>query len=71
VDAAYAAISGDAIPPVPATWNPDDPSDVDLQTPYGQLWAVLVVEADPASPGSLLAAMAAAAEALGIPQLPE
>lgn len=71
VDAAYAAISGDAIPPVPATWNPDDPSLADLQTPYGQLWAVLVVEADPASPGSLLAAMTAAAEALGIPQLPE
>jgi iron uptake system component EfeO len=71
LDAAYAAIEGDAIPPVPTTWNPDDPSDADLQTPYGQLWVILTVEADPAAPGSLLAAMTVAADALGIPQLPE
>lgn len=71
VEAAYASHPGDAIPPVPATWNPDAPSEADLQTPYGQLWSVLIVEADPAIEGSLLAAMGEAADALGIPQLPE
>jgi iron uptake system component EfeO len=43
MQAALDAIPGESIPPVPATWNPDAPSD-DLATPYGQLWSVVQVE---------------------------
>lgn len=71
VDAAYGALGGDAIPAVPATWNPDDPSDADLATGYGQLWSLLNTEADPDAAGSLVERMGAAAELLGIPQIPE
>lgn len=71
VDAAYDALSGDAVPAVPSTWNPDAPSDSDLATDYGQLWSLLQLEADPDSPGSLVERMGAAAELLGIPQIPE
>lgn len=69
VEAAYAAIPGEAVPPVPATWNPDAPTEADLATPYGQLWAVIIVEADPSVAGSLVERLTAAADLLGIPQL--
>ncbi len=71
VEAAYDAIGGDAIPAVPATWNPDAPSAEDLTTPYGELWTLLSTEADPTIAGSLVERMTAAADTLGIPQLPE
>ncbi len=71
IDAAYDAIEGDAIPEVPATWNPDDPSEADLATPYGQLWLLLTEETDPEVSGALVERMLAAADLLGIPQLPE
>ena len=70
VDAGYAAIEGDAIPEVPATWNPDDPSAEDLATPYGQLYTLLSTEADPTIEGSLVHRMTAAADLLGIAQIP-
>lgn len=70
VQAGYDAIGGDAIPAVPATWNPDAPSAEDLATPYGQLWTLLSTEADPTLEGSLVERMSAAADLLGIPQLP-
>ncbi|MEZ4337025.1 MAG: imelysin family protein [Sandaracinaceae bacterium] len=70
VDAAYAAIDGDSLPPVPDGWNPDDPSAEDLATPYGQLFTLVSEEADPAIAGSLVADMNAAARAIGIPLVP-
>lgn len=70
IDAAYGKITGDALPAVPADWNPDAPSDADLATPYGQLWSLLATEADPTISGSLVERMTAAADLLGIPQLP-
>lgn len=71
VEAGYGAIAGDAIPAVPATWNPDAPTEADLATPYGQLFTLLSTEADPTVDGSLVAAMEDAADLLGIPQIPE
>lgn len=70
VEAGYVAIAGDAIPAVPATWNPDAPSAEDLATPYGQLYTLLSTEADPTIAGTLVERMTAAADLLGIPQLP-
>lgn len=71
LESAYAAVQGDAIPEVPETWNPDDPSEEDLATDYGQLWLLVSTEADPEVAGSLVERMGAAADLLGIPQLPE
>lgn len=71
VDAAYAELEGDALPPVPATWSSLHPSDADLATPFGMLWSVLQSEADPTAEGSLVSLMNAAAATLGIPELPE
>lgn len=69
VSGAYDDLDGDAIPEVPADWNPDDPSEADLATPYGQLWTLLSTEADPEAPGSLVGSMTEAADLLGIPRL--
>jgi len=66
MQAALDAIPGESIPPVPATWNPDAPSEADLATPYGQLWSVVQIESDPAADGSLVSEMAAAADLVGI-----
>lgn len=70
VEAAYAALDGDALPEVPATWNPDDPSAADLATAYGELWGLLSVESDPDAPGALVERMVAAADAVGIGIVP-
>ncbi len=70
VQAGYDTIGGDAIPAVPETWNPDAPSEADLATEYGQLWQLLSTEADPTIEGSLVERMTAAADLLGIEQLP-
>lgn len=70
VSVAYAAIDGDGIPAVPATWNAAAPSADDLATPYGLLFTLLSTEADPENADSLVSAMNEAADLLGIPQLP-
>jgi iron uptake system component EfeO len=70
VQAAYDDLDGDAIPAVPSTWNADAPSADDLATPYGRLFTLLSTEADPDNADNLVSAMNAAADLLGIPQLP-
>lgn len=65
----YATLSGDSLPEVPNTWSSDHPSDQDLATPFGQLYQVLAAESDPARDGSLVSAMEASADVLGIPRL--
>lgn len=65
----YDAIQGDALPAVPAGWNPDMPSAEHLTTPYGRLRTALMQESDPARAGSLAAEMNAAADLLSIPRL--
>ncbi len=71
IRAEYSVTSGDSIPPVPATWNPDDPSAEDLMTPYGKLYTLLTTEADPGMATSLVSVMTDGASMLGIPTLPE
>jgi len=69
IDAHYDGITGDAIPEVPATWNPDAPSADDLATPYGQLYTLLTDETDPENATSLVALLSAGADALSIATL--
>ena len=64
--ARYAAISGDALPAVPATWSSTNPTAADLATPFGQLWTALAAQADDTKAGSLVSAMASAAVLLKI-----
>jgi iron uptake system component EfeO len=71
VDAAYAAIQGDALPPVPNDWSSVNPSTADQATPFGMLYMLLLKEADPDQPDSLVSAMNQSADLLGIPQLPQ
>lgn len=65
----YADIEGDAIPEVPSTWNADDPSEEDLDTPYGKLYAKVSIAADPEAEESLVKLMLEAAELLEIAEI--
>ena len=67
----YDTLPGDALPPVPRTWNPRMPSSADAATPYGMLHALLIDESDVRKDGSVVDQMSKAADVLGIPQLPE
>jgi iron uptake system component EfeO len=71
VSALYAGVSGDALPPVPAGFDPKAPTTAQLATPYGQIFAGLTTESDPTNSGSLVSKMSAAADLLGIPALPQ
>lgn len=71
VQAKYDALSGDAIPEVPSTWNPDAPSAEDAATDYGALFLFLQEETDPANPESFISLFNEGGALLEIPQLPE
>jgi hypothetical protein len=47
------------------------PSTADLMTPFGQLYTLLKKESDPEAAGTVVNDMGKAAEAMGIPVLPE
>ena len=61
--------TGTQLPAVPATWTAEHPSAADLMTPFGKLYTQLKKEADDKDPESLVSAMNAAADALGIKNL--
>jgi iron uptake system component EfeO len=69
LQAGYAALSGDALPPVPSGWSSTAPTGADLATPFGQLYQLLRREADPTTSDSLVSAMNRSADLLGIPAL--
>jgi iron uptake system component EfeO len=71
VTALYAGVSGEALPAVPAGFNPDAPTAAQLDTPYGRIFGVLSEESDGTRPASLVSRMSEAADKLGIPQLPQ
>ncbi len=71
VAALYAEVSGDALPAVPAGFNPETPTADQLATPYGKIFAGLSTESNADDPDSLVSKMSAAADLLGIPQLPQ
>lgn len=57
--------SGDALPEVPAGWDPTNPSPDALSTPYGMLWQEVHSSVDPTSQGSVVFEMNKIAELLG------
>jgi iron uptake system component EfeO len=63
---AYSAVAGPALPEVPAKFNPDKPTEAELQTPYGILWQLLNEKTDVESKDSLVSKMGAAADSMGI-----
>lgn len=70
VKAAYDAAPGDSLPRPPATWSSVSPSEADRQTPFGRLFTLIETEA--ATTGdALVSSMLEAADALGVPPLPE
>lgn len=69
--AAVDAVAGDAIPPVPETWNPDAPSAVDAASEYGTLFLFFANETDPENADGFVALFTAGADLLSIPQLAE
>lgn len=69
IDRAYTAIGSDALPRIPAGWNPDAPTAEHLATPYGQLYSLLTRESSAATAGSLVALMNSAGDAMGIARL--
>lgn len=69
IDRAYASLGSDALPRIPAGWNPDAPSAEHLATPYGQLFSLLTRESSAATAGSLVALMNSAGDAMGIARL--
>ena len=71
VEGLYQGVTGDALPPVPDGFDPTAPTAAQLATPYGVIFAGLSAESEPDDPNSLVAKMAAAADLIGIPELPE
>ncbi|MEW5743001.1 MAG: EfeM/EfeO family lipoprotein [Myxococcota bacterium] len=70
VKAGYDAVPGEALPRPPSTWSSLSPSAADRLTPFGKLYTLVEDETNPARDGSLVKDLSAAADALGIPQLP-
>ncbi len=66
LETAYSSTtSGDALPDVPAGWDPRNPSPDALSTPYGTLWQEVHTSVDPNSEGSVVFEMNKIAELLG------
>jgi iron uptake system component EfeO len=70
LDAGYAEISGDALPPVPEGWSSEAPTEEQLGTPFGRLFSLVQHESDDATDGTLVFEMTESASLLGIKELP-
>lgn len=71
LSALYDSDSGDALPPTPASWSSDMPSQADLMTPFGKLWSSVHAAVDPNTSSSVVSQMNLAAGALGFPEFVE
>lgn len=70
LQAAYDALSGDALPAVPASWSSRNPTQDDLASDFGKLFTLVQAEADPNNPSSLVSQMEQAATLLGLAGIP-
>ena len=66
LDVAYTVVPGDSIPEPPATWSAERPTDEDLETPFGRLYAAVEAAVDPAREGSTVSELRRAAALLGL-----
>ena len=64
--AIYDTVDGDAFPAPPPGWSAEDPSEADLETPFGKLFVAVGTAVDPNQQGSLAQAMADAGAILGL-----
>ena len=71
LDAAYSAVTGDAIPQPPADWSAEEPSEKDLATPFGKLYTAVQGSVDPNVEGSAVDGMNRAAIKLGFEEFVE
>jgi iron uptake system component EfeO len=71
LDDAYSQIDGDAIPAPPDDWSAEQPSEADLDTPFGKLYSAVEAAVDPNIAGSAVDGMNRAAEKLGFAQFVE
>lgn len=69
IKTAYDGYDGAAIPEVPESFDPDNPSAADLKTGYGKLWSLLDEQTDTKDKLSLVSHMLKAADAMKIPRL--
>jgi len=65
LQAVYDGVAGDAIPQPPATWSSVNPTQADLQAPFGALYVGVESAVDPNQPDSIVAHMNQAAVLLG------
>jgi iron uptake system component EfeO len=66
LEQAYEDVDGDALPKVPDGFDPDEPSEEHLATPYGKLYQLLLDETDPEDENSLVHIITEAGEGIGI-----
>ena len=66
IERAYDAVDGVALPAVPSTFNPDNPSAEDLDSAYGKLWQLLNAKTDPEDADSFVSKMGRTATDMGI-----
>jgi iron uptake system component EfeO len=71
LDAAYSAVTGDAIPQPPDDWSSEKPSEKDLATPFGELYTAVQGSVDPNVAGSAVDGMNRAAAKLGFEEFVE
>ncbi len=69
LEQAYREIEGEGLPPAPDGFDPDQPTEAQLATPYGRLFALLAAESDPEREGSLSAQLRETGLAMGIAPL--
>jgi iron uptake system component EfeO len=66
LEAAYAAVSGDAIPTAPDDWQAQEPTPANLMTDFGKFFKSVSDEIDPSNEDSAAHGLEEAAEILGI-----
>lgn len=65
---AYYTTNGDSLPAVPANWSSQNPTQDNLNTPFGALWQQIRTSVDPHSRGSVVFEMNQIAMVLGFPE---
>jgi iron uptake system component EfeO len=66
----YDKLPGDALPELPEGWSSDHPTEMQLATPFGELFTLVRFQSDPNQDGSLVYEMNQSADLLGIKPLP-